>query len=108
MRILILLIFLSLGGETFCVNYDIPEKLIPEVTLSKNELTVNRQNDDKSLNIGPEIKTKKIEVVVPEEIDISKILVYLDMGNVKISDMECDEITATNDMGELKINGKKQ
>lgn len=95
--------FSIVRGETFCVNYDIPEKLIPEVTLSKNKLTVNRQNNDKLLNIGPEIKTRKIEVVVPEEIDINKIFVNLDMGDLKIPDMDCDEITATVDMGDVII-----
>ena len=103
-------------GDSFCVNYSIPEKLIPEVSISGNTLSINGQNDNFSINLGidsiDDLKklgkngsgSSKIELVLPENTELNTISINIDMGNACLREISCSDISAFVDMGNITLD----
>lgn len=103
-------------GDAFRVNYSLPEKLIPEVSISGDTLSINGQNGNKAINLGidniDDLKklgkngsdSFKIELVLPENIELGKISISVDMGEVCLSEMTCSDFSASVDMGNITLD----
>ena len=103
-------------GDAFCVNYSIPEKLIPEASISGNTLSINGQNDNFSINLGTDSiddlqklgknssGSSKIELVLPESTELNTISINIDMGNACLREISCTDFSAFVDMGNITLD----
>lgn len=103
-------------GDAFCVNYSIPEKLIPKAYISGNTLSITGQNDNSSINLGingiDDLKklgnsssgSSMIELVLPENTELNTISINIDMGNACLSEISCTDFSASVDMGNITLD----
>lgn len=103
-------------GDALCVNYSLPEKLIPEFAISGNKLSINGQNDNNPINLGIDniddlqklgkngADSFKIELVLPQDIELNKISINIDIGVVCLSEISCSEFSAFVDMGNITLD----
>ena len=103
-------------GDAFCVNYSIPEKLIPKASISGDTLSIGGQNDNDSINLGinniDDLKklgkngsgSSRIELVLPEDTELNNISIDIDMGNARLSEIKCSDFSASVDMGNITLD----
>lgn len=103
-------------GDAFCVKYTLPEKLIPEASLSGDTLSINGQNGNNSIDLGidsiDDLKklgnngsdSFRIELVLPKNTELNNISINIDMGEVCLSEISCTEFSAFVDMGNITLD----
>lgn len=103
-------------GNQFCVNYNIPQKLIPDVNVSGNTITIDGQEDarSKSLsieniddlwNIGEEGSDSfKVELVIPQDMEINDIDLSLRIGVIRLNAINFNDIAAEINLGDCILS----
>lgn len=102
-------------GNTFCINYNVPEKMIPDAVLSDNVLTIDGQDDVRSTNLGvgkvgdlwscgkEGSNSFKIELVIPSDMEIEDINYVVNLGAVKLDGISFDDMAGVVNLGDLQV-----
>lgn len=92
-------------GDKTTVSYTIPQKLVPAASVHNNTLTIESKGNGTS-SLG-ELDSKKynITITIPEGTVLKKFDVDVNLGNVKIVDIEADSMNLDADCGNIVLRG---
>lgn len=89
-------------GNEVRVEYDLPEKLVPEIELKNGTLSIIQKNSVRLGSTG--WNDYSLTVYIPEGITLEKLDLNLDAGNLEIADIPCTEATVNCDAGNIELD----
>lgn len=91
-------------GDELSLVYEMPSGLVPDVTVDRNTLVIKSRN---KLHFSfPHFNQEyKLILTIPENKDMDELDIDIDLGDVRIYDVNCKKLAVKADCGNVQIKG---
>ena len=93
--------FILKEGSSYEISYDYPEKWVPEYSISGKKLTVKHPKH-LSFNTAGSVDAKVV-ITVPKGTVLDEIDVNCSLGDIDISDVNCERYDIDESLGEITV-----
>ncbi len=90
-------------GNELSVSYNMPEKLIPEISLDNGKLSVKSKKIHSATGFNPSSEYK-LSVTIPEGTNLDNFSINSDAGNINIRQLIADDLSICTDAGNLELS----
>lgn len=89
-------------GDTPGINYNLPAELVPDVNVEDGILHIENKKNQ-SFNLKSFIDNYNLEIVVPKDAQLETIEVNVDLGDIRINEIDCRKLTVNADCGNIIV-----